>query len=98
MRPIKSVDWVSMENQNYRIEVWPGDIGQLKLQLIFCPHGTHGFGTVVRELITYEIDTMRHVTSKLMESTNPEACVESMARPWNIVGNCIWLDQKEIKS
>ncbi len=89
-KPIMEVFAHQMKDQQHTILVQPYMYGQFRIQLtdISKPDldAPSGHGSIMRELCTYQADTMEFVCKQLQEAMDPEAVAESFAKSWNCEG------------
>lgn len=81
LKPVLSLGSDKMTNPEYDVEVWAYLLGQYRIQL----SKGHPY-TIVRECCTYEKGTALAVVVHLAASEDPEAYLESIAKPYNCEG------------
>jgi hypothetical protein len=79
-------------NTEYRVTIRAYALGQHRIQL--CKGSEYN---IVREACTYKGDVASHLTIELIKAKDPEALMESLAKPWNCEakGGRIRLDNVE---
>lgn len=77
----------SMENDTYSVLVRPYAFGQYRIQLtnatVNAFGAPEGHGAIVREMCTYEKDTMLGIVDSLRETETPEKFCEGLATDYN---------------
>lgn len=87
MRIIYEVQPTKMTNADYSVIVWPYAFGQFRIQLtnvaIGDPFAPAPHGAIVREMCTYDKQTMLDTVEKIRGSDDPEAFCRTLEKPWN---------------